>query len=111
APAPTQTSPHDGPKDLAVTAMRVPFTEAVGKLVRTEVDVRNEGVQSAKVTLQVDVYRETLQPSARVAAWTVGADPLAPQTTAKFLLNFTPVSPGRYIVHAILVDANDEIPS
>ena len=107
----TATVAHDVTKDLAVSAIRVPFTEAVGKLVRTEVDVRNEGVQSAKVTLQVDVYRETLQPSARVAAWTVGADPLAPQTTAKFLLNFTPVSPGRYIVHAILVDANDEIPS
>src|SRR5437879_2846473 len=107
----TATVAHDVTKDLAVSAIRVPFTEAVGKLVRTEVDVRNEGVQSAKVTLQVDVYRETLQPSARVAAWTVGADPLAPQTTAKFLLNFTPVSPGRYIVHAILVGADDEIPS
>src|SRR6266581_4375744 len=107
----TATIAHDVTKDLAVSAIRVPFTEESGKIVRTEVDVRTEGLQAADVTLQVEVYRDSFQPSARVTATTFNRLGVSAQTTATFLLNFTPVSTGRYLVHALVVGANDEIPS
>jgi len=107
----TATIAHDVTKDLAVSAIRVPFTEEAGKIVRTAVDVRNEGLQAADVTLQVEVYRDSFQPSARVTATTFNRLGVSAQTTATFLLNFTPVSTGRYLVHALVVGANDEIPS
>ena len=107
----TATIAHDVTKDLAVSAIRVPFTERAGAVVRTEVDVRNEGLQAADVSLQVEVYRDTFQPSARVTTMTFTRIGIASQTTATFPLNFTPVSTGRYIVHAVLIGANDEIPS
>ncbi|TLZ96912.1 MAG: hypothetical protein E6J96_07120, partial [Methanobacteriota archaeon] len=80
-------------------------------MVRTEVDVRNEGLRAADVTLQVEVYRDSFQASARVTATTFSRLGLAAQTTATFTLNFTPVSTGRYLVHALVVGASDEIPS
>jgi len=107
----TATLAHDVTKDLAVSAIRVPFMEAAGTIIRTEVDVRNEGVQAADVTLQVEVYRDSFQSSARVTATTFNRVGLAAQTTATFPLNFTPVSTGRYLVHALVVGAKDEIPS
>jgi len=107
----TATLAHDVTKDLAVSAIRVPFMEAAGTIIRTEVDVRNEGVQAADVTLQVEVYRDSFQSLARVTATTFNRVGLAAQTTATFPLNFTPVSTGRYLVHALVVGAKDEIPS
>src|SRR5207247_3705436 len=85
--------------------------EARGTTLRTEVDVRNEGAPAADVTLQVEVYRASFQSSARVTATTFNRVGLAAQTTATFPLNFTPVSTGRYLVHALVVGAKDEIPS
>jgi M6 family metalloprotease-like protein len=105
------TIARDVTKDLAVSAIRVPFTEEVNTMVQTEVDVRNEGVQPADVTLQVDVYRDSLQPTTRVATMTFTRTGLGAQTTATFRLNFTPALTGRYLVHAVLLRANDEIPS
>src|SRR6266550_3323506 len=93
-----------------ISAIRVPFAADAGAIVRTEIDVRNEGVQAATIRLQVDVYRDTIQLAAHVAGDSFTRDTGA-QTTATFLLNFTPPSAGRYIVHAILLGANDEIPS
>src|SRR2546422_3518185 len=104
------TIARDVTKDLAVSAIRVPFAADAGAIVRTEIDVRNEGVQAATIRLQVDVYRDTIQPAAHVTGDSFTRD-TGPQTTATFLLNFTPPSAGRYIVHAILLGANDEIPS
>src|SRR5438046_1118022 len=77
----------------------------------TQTDVRNEGAQPANVTLQVEVYRDTLQPSTRVTTATFNRPIVGAQTTATFSLNFTATFPGRYLVHALLVGANDEIPS
>ena len=105
------TIAHDVTKDLAVSAIRLPFTQAVGALVPTQTDVRNEGAQPANVTLQVEVYRDTLQPSTRVTTATFNRPIVGAQTTATFSLNFTATFPGRYLVHALLVGANDEIPS
>jgi len=105
------TIAHDVTKDLAVSAIRLPFTEAVGAVVQTQTDVRNEGVQPANVTLQVEVYRDMLQPSTRVTTATFNRPIVGAQTTATFSVNFTPASSGRYMVHALLVGANDEIPS
>ena len=105
------TIAHDVTKDLAVSAIRLPFTEAVGAVVQTHTDVRNEGVQPANVTIQIDVYRDSLQPSTRVTTATFNRPIVGAQTTATFSLNFTPASPGRYLVHAFIVGANDEIPS
>ncbi len=104
------TIARDVTKDLAVSAIRVPFAADAGAIVRTEIDVRNEGVQAATIRLQVDVYRDTIQLAAHVAGDSFTRATGA-QTTATFLLNFTPPSAGRYIVHAILLGANDEIPS
>ena len=105
------TIAHDVTKDLAVSAIRLPFTEAVGAVVQTQTDVRNEGVQPANVTIQIDVYRDSLQPSTRVTTATFNRPIVGAQTTATFSVNFTPASSGRYMVHALLVGANDEIPS
>ena len=105
------TIAHDVTKDLAVSAIRLPFTEAVGAVVQTQTDVRNEGVQPANVTLQVEVYRDMLQPSTRVTTATFNRPIVGAQTTATFSVNFTPASSGRYLVHAFIVGANDEIPS
>jgi len=105
------TIAHDVTKDLAVSAIRLPFTEAVGAVVQTHTDVRNEGVQPANVTIQVEVYRDMLQPSTRVTTATFNRPIVGAQTTATFSVNFTPASSGRYMVHALLVGANDEIPS
>src|SRR5438105_4268739 len=105
------TIAHDVTKDLAVSAIRLPFTEAVGAVVQTHTDVRNEGVQPANVTIQIDVYRDMLQPSTRVTTATFNRPIVGAQTTATFSVNFTPASSGRYMVHALLVGANDEIPS
>ncbi len=104
------TIARDVTKDLAVSAIRVPFAADAGAIVRTEIDVRNEGVQAATIRLQVDVYRDTIQLATHVTGDSFTRDTGA-QTTATFLLNFTPPSAGRYIVHAILLGANDEIPS
>jgi len=105
------TIAHDVTKDLAVSAIRLPFTEAVGAVVQTHTDVRNEGVQPANVTIQVEVYRDMLQPSTRVTTATFNRPIVGAQTTATFSVNFTPASSGRYLVHAFIVGANDEIPS
>lgn len=105
------TIARDVTKDLAVSAIRLPFMEAAGTRVPVEVDVRNEGVRSANLTLQVDVYRDTLQPAARVTGASYAGTGVAQQTTVTYRLNFTPASTGRYIVHAALVRADDEIPS
>src|SRR5947199_143669 len=105
------TIAHDVTKDLAVSAIRLPFTEAVGGVVQTQTDVRNEGAQPANVTLQVEVYRATLQRSTRMTTATFNRPIVGAQTTATFSLNFTATFPGRYLVHALLVGANDEIPS
>src|SRR5437763_11910906 len=105
------TIARDVTKDLAVSAIRVPFAADAGAIVRTEIDVRNEGVQAATIRLQVEVYRDSFQSSARVTATTFNRVGLAAQTTATFPLNFTPVSTGRYLVHALVVGASDEIPS
>ena len=94
-----------------MSAIRLPFTEAVGAVVQTQTDVRNEGVQPANVTLQVEVYRDMLQPSTRVTTATFNRPIVGAQTTATFSVNFTPASSGRYLVHAFIVGANDEIPS
>src|SRR5205823_4152280 len=107
----TATIARDVTKDLAVSAIRLPFTEAAGKLVRTEVDVRNEGVRAANVTLTLDVYRDALQPANRMTGSTLTRGGLPPQTTATFALNFTPTSTGRYILRARIPGADDEIPS
>jgi M6 family metalloprotease-like protein len=104
------TIARDVTKDLAVSAIRLPFTQAVNAVVRTEVDVRNEGLALTTAALQVDVYREMLQPAARVTGATFNLS-VASQTTVTSFLNFTPTSSGRYIVRAVLVGANDEIPS
>ena len=105
------TIAHDVTKDLAVSAIRLPFTEAVGAVVHAEIDVRNDGAQGANVTVQADVYRDAVQPATRVTATTFNRPLVGAQTTATFSLNFTPASPGRYLVDARLVGANDEIPS
>ncbi|HYY47920.1 MAG TPA: M6 family metalloprotease domain-containing protein [Thermoplasmata archaeon] len=107
----TATVARDVTKDLAVSAIRLPFTEAVGTLVRSEVDVRNDGAQAADVSLSLEVYRDTLEPGNRLTASTFTQAGLAAQTTATFRLNFTPTSTGRYLVHARLQGADDEIPS
>ena len=104
------TIARDVTKDLAVSAIRVPFASEARAIVRTEIDVRNEGVQGATIRLQVDVYRDTIQLAAHVTGDSYTRD-AGPQTTATFLLNFTPSSAGRFLVHAILLGANDEIPS
>src|SRR5438046_6494161 len=52
-----------------------------------------------------------LQPSTRVTTSTFNRPIVGAQTTATFSVNFTPASSGRYMVHALLVGANDEIPS
>src|SRR5256886_105738 len=95
------TIARDVTKDLAVSAIRVPFAAEARAIVRTEIDVRNEGVQAATIRLQGDGYRDTIQPAAHVTGDSFTRD-TGPQTTATFLLNFTPPSAGRYIVHAIL---------
>jgi immune inhibitor A len=107
----TATIARDVTKDVAVSAIRLPFTEAAGTLVRAEIDVRNEGVGAADVTLTLGVYRDALLPANRVTSSTVTRSGLAAQTTATFALNFTPTSTGRYILHALIQGANDEIPS
>src|SRR5256886_7025856 len=105
------TIAHDVTKDLAVSAIRLPFTEAVGAVVQTQTDVRNEGVQPANVTLHGEVHRDMLQPSTRVTTATFNRPTVGAQTTATSSWNCTPASSGRYMVHALLVGANDEIPS
>jgi len=57
------------------------------------------------------VYRDMLQPSTRVTTATFNRPIVGAQTTATFSVNFTPASSGRYLVHAFIVGANDEIPS
>src|SRR5437667_6813809 len=84
----TATLAHDVTKDLAVSAIRVPFMEAAGTIIRTEVDVRNEGVQAGDVTLQVEVYRDSFQSLARVTGTTFNRVGRAAQTTAPFPRNF-----------------------
>src|SRR5207245_9464146 len=55
------TIARDVTKDLAVSAIRLPFATDAAAIVRTEIDVRNEGVQAATIHLHVDVYRDTIQ--------------------------------------------------
>src|SRR5205809_630823 len=63
----TATLAHDVTKDLAVSAIRVPFMEAAGTIIRTEVDVRNEGVQAAHVLVNSFLFRD---PVADPGGWT-----------------------------------------
>lgn len=110
-PTMTATIARDVTRDLAVRSIRLPFMESTGTPVRTLVDVRNEGVRAANLTLQVAVYRDALVPSARVAEASFTGTNLAAQTTVTYPLNFTAASTGRYIIYAALLRADDEIRS
>lgn len=76
-----------------------------------EIDVRNDGALPGDVDLRVDVYRNAFVPSARVAEERFTRTGLAAETTTNFTFTFSPTTTGRYIVHAALVGAADEIPS
>src|SRR5437016_12866786 len=104
------TIARDVTKDLAISAIRVPFASEARAIVRTEIDVRNEGVHAATIRLQVDVYRDTIRLAAHVTGDSYTHD-AGPQTTATFLLNFTPSSAGRFLVHSIHLSATNKIPS
>jgi len=105
------TIARDITKDLAVSAIHLPFTEVVGTAVDVTIDVRNEGAQPADVSLDVGVYRYTVATSSQVMQQSFTRAGMAAQTTATFALNFTPATSGRYIVVATLIGADDEIPS
>src|SRR6266705_99338 len=98
-------------RDLAVSAIRLPFTDAVGNAVNVSIDVRNEGAQPADVALDASVYRDAVAAASRVAQRSFVRTGLASQTTATFALTFTPANAGRFIVVASLIGADDEIPS
>jgi len=107
----TATIARDVTKDLAVSAIRLPFTSAINTTVTAAIDVRNDGASAADITLDVDAYRDSVGTASREAHQTFTRPGVPAQTTVTFLLNFTPPSPGRYIVVAELVNANDEIPT
>src|SRR6266704_35980 len=98
-------------RDLAVSAIRLPFTDAVGTPVNVSIDVRNEGAQPADVSLDASVYRDVVTAASRVSQLSFVRTGLASQTTATFALTFTPANAGRFIVVASLIGADDEIPS
>ena len=98
-------------RDLAVSAIRLPFTDAVGTPVNVSIDVRNEGAQPADVSLDASVYRDVVTAASRVSQLSFVQTGLAAQTTATFALAFTPTTSGRFIVLASLIGADDEIPS
>lgn len=110
-PTMTATIARDVQEDLAVSEIRLPFMVSVGIPVSVEIDVRNDGAQPGDVDLSVAVYRNAFAPSARVAQNSFTRIGLPPETTANFNFTFDPTTLGRYIVHAALVAASDEIPS
>src|SRR5207245_11469455 len=72
---------------------------------------RNDGASAAEIPLGVEAYRRSVGTATREAHQTFTRAGVPAQTTVTFLLNFTPASPGRYIVVAALANANDEIPT
>ncbi|HYU06609.1 MAG TPA: M6 family metalloprotease domain-containing protein [Thermoplasmata archaeon] len=107
----TATIAREVTRDLAVSAIRLPFLEAVGSTIGVSVDVRNDGVQASDVTLDVAAYRDAVVTASRAAQESFSRTGVAAQTTVTFFLNFTANAAGRYLVLAELVDANDEIPT
>src|SRR2546422_10778005 len=55
----TATIARDVTKDLAVSAIPVPFTSAINTTVTAAIDVRDDGASAADITLNVDAYRDS----------------------------------------------------
>ncbi len=107
----TATIAREVTRDLAVSAIHLPFLEAVGSTIGVSVDVRNDGAQASDVTLDVAAYRDAVVTASRAAQESFSRSGVAAQTTVTFSLNFTASAAGRYLVLAELVGANDEIPT
>lgn len=107
----TATLAREITKDLGVAAIRLPFTAAVQDSVPVAIDVRNDGIQAADVDLSVTIFRDFFQPPLLVTQTRLTLAALPGETTHTFPYSFVASTPGRYVVHADLVGANDEIPS
>src|SRR5437879_5143769 len=107
----TATIAREITKDLGVAAIRLPFTAAVQDSVPIAIDVRNDGIQPADVDLTVTIFRDFFQPPLLVTQTRFTLAGLPAETTHTFPYSFVASTPGRYVVHADLAGANDEIPS
>src|SRR3989475_8429707 len=107
----TATIARDVTKDLAVSAIRLPFTSAINTTVTAAIDGRNAGARPADVDLSVMIFRDFFQPPLLVTQTRFTLAGLPGETTHTFPYSFIASSPGGYVVHADLVGTNDEIPS
>src|SRR5437879_4578500 len=110
-PTMTATIAREITKDLGVAAIRLPFTAAPQDNVTVALDVRNDRDQPADVGLRVTVFRDFFQPPLLVTQTRFTLAGLPAETTHTFPYSFVASTPGRYVVHADLAGANDEIPS
>lgn len=106
----TATIARDLQRDVSVTEIRAPFAVSEGSTVDVTVVARNDGTRAEDVTLTVQVYRERLEPAARVYTAST-AESIAAQTSLPFAFSFSATEVGRYLLHASVPLAGDEIPT
>ncbi|MGQ0796594.1 MAG: M6 family metalloprotease domain-containing protein, partial [Methanobacteriota archaeon] len=107
----TATIARDVTRDVAITEVRLPLHVAETQDVATTVVVRNDGAVPENVEVTVQVYRDRVEPAARIARANTTMRGLPAQTSAMFNTTFRTSAIGRYLVLASAPLAGDEIPT
>lgn len=98
-------------RDLAVSEIRLPAHAEVSESIAVQTFVRNEGLVSENVSLQVRVYRDRIRASTLVDEHTYNQTGLPAGTSTNFSFTFAASQAGRYLVDGVVILPADEIPS